>query len=73
MILNQGLDGSSLVVQGGPGNDNIRIALSGGGWTIADGGPIYAGGGCANPPATHVVFCLGDAAPGPDRRDRRRR
>src|SRR5215218_5853478 len=28
-ILNQGLDGSSLVVQGGPGNDDIRVANTG--------------------------------------------
>lgn len=56
-ILNQGLDGSSLVVQGGPGNDDIRVSSGPSGWVVSDAQPIYAGEGCANPAgsATEVV------------------
>ena len=47
-ILNQGLDGSSLVVQGSPGNDDIRISHGAGGWAVSDGDPIFAGDGCVS-------------------------
>ena len=50
MILNQGLDGASLIVQGGAGDDDIRISFSGGGWIVSDGGPIFAGDGCVSAP-----------------------
>ena len=63
VILNQGLDGSSLVVQGGAGSDSIRIGYDGAAWSIADAGPIYAGSGCANPPANgNFASCPGPAA-----------
>jgi Ca2+-binding RTX toxin-like protein len=60
-ILNQGLDGSSLVVQGGPNGDDIHISHSPQGWTVSNGAGIFAGEGCAtgNPTA---VACAGDAA-----------
>lgn len=51
VILNQGLDGSSLVVQGGPGNDDIRISNGPRGWVVSDAQPIFGGEGCANPPS----------------------
>jgi Ca2+-binding RTX toxin-like protein len=47
-ILNQGLDGASLVVQGGPGNDDIRVSHTGQGWTISNGAGIFPGEGCAS-------------------------
>jgi Ca2+-binding RTX toxin-like protein len=63
-ILNLGLDGSSLIVQGSPGSDDIRIASTPGGWTISDATvPIYAGEGCANPPGNgNLVVCGGEGA-----------
>jgi Ca2+-binding RTX toxin-like protein len=45
-ILNQGLDGSSLIVQGSPGNDDIRISRAPGAWVIASAIPIFPGDGC---------------------------
>lgn len=62
VALNEGLAGSSLVVQGGPGADEMRISDGPGGWTVSDSVPIYAGGGCVNPPAnTSFVTCTGNA------------
>lgn len=60
VILNQGLDGSSLVVQGGPGNDDLRVSQSSAGWTVADAAPVVAGDGCGNQ-APEVVVCAGTA------------
>ena len=60
-ILNQGLDGSSLVVQGGHGSDDLRISRQGEAWAISDNGPIFAGEGCASAGASAVV-CPGSAA-----------
>jgi Ca2+-binding RTX toxin-like protein len=58
VVLNQGLDGSSLVVQGGGSDDDMRIALGGSGWTVSDNGPIAPGDGCSNPPGnTSLVVC----------------
>ena len=34
-ILNQGLDGSSLIVQGSPGNDDLHISFGGGAWIVS--------------------------------------
>ncbi|HEY1285662.1 MAG TPA: calcium-binding protein, partial [Solirubrobacterales bacterium] len=46
VILNQGLDGSSLIVQGDGGPDDIHISFSGG-WTVTDSSPIAPGEGCS--------------------------
>jgi Ca2+-binding RTX toxin-like protein len=54
-ILNQGLDGSSLIVQGSPGNDNIRVSRSDGLWTVSSGQPIFAGDGCQSANANTLV------------------
>jgi Ca2+-binding RTX toxin-like protein len=62
VILNQGLDGASLVVQGGSGSDHMQIARNGS-WTVSDDRPVYAGDGCENPGGnTASVSCAGDAA-----------
>lgn len=45
-ILNKGLDGSSLIVQGSPGNDSVVVGLNAGGWVVSSGVPIFAGDGC---------------------------
>ena len=45
-ILNQGLDGSSLVVQGDGDANTLRISRSGGAWAISDSSSIAAGDGC---------------------------
>ncbi len=61
VILNQGLDGSSLVVQGGQSGDDIHISFAAGGWTVSDNGPVFAGSGCANPAGSpNTVDCGGD-------------
>jgi len=63
VILNLGLDGSSLVVQGSSGPDDVHVALVAGGWVVSDTVPIFAGGGCANPVGQPtVVSCPGDPA-----------
>jgi Ca2+-binding RTX toxin-like protein len=63
-ILNQGLDGASLIVQGGSGNDDIRVSRDGGNWVISDAVPIYAGDGCANPPGNvNVLVCADSGGP----------
>ena len=62
-ILNQGLDGSSLVVQGGPNGDDIRITHGGQGWTVTNGAGIFAGEGCVSVTSNATaVACAGDAA-----------
>jgi len=59
-ILNEGLDGSSLVVQGGPGSDQTVISNGPAGWTINNSGPLFAGEGCVNPGGDEtVVSCPG--------------
>ena len=60
VILNQGLDESSLIVQGGPGADELRVSTGPGGWTVFSGAPVYAGGGCANSADPNIVTCPGD-------------
>ncbi len=58
VILNQGLAGSSLVVQGGPGDDDLRISTVPGGLVVSDSGPIFAGEGCDNAPGNpDLVNC----------------
>ena len=51
-ILNQGLDGSSLVVQGGPDADDIRISQNGQGWAIANGAEYSPAKAASASPAT---------------------
>jgi Ca2+-binding RTX toxin-like protein len=60
VILNQGLAGSSLIVQGAPGNDNIAVSLGAAGWTVSDStATIAPGDGCiAN--GANTVVCGGD-------------
>jgi Ca2+-binding RTX toxin-like protein len=61
VTLNRGLDGSSLVVQGSPGPDDLRVSDGAAGWAVSDSGPIFAGEGCANPPGNGaVVYCGGE-------------
>ena len=47
VILNKGLDGASLVVQGDSGANDIRVSFSGDVWTVSDNGSIFTGEGCA--------------------------
>jgi len=60
VILNQGLAGSSLIVQGAPGGDNVQVSLGAGGWTVSDTtATIAPGDGCiAN--GGNTVVCGGD-------------
>jgi len=61
-ILNQGLDGSSLIVQGSPGNDSIGIARGASGWVVTSAIPIFAGDGCqTSNPSTMVCPDTGGA------------
>ncbi|HEU5252416.1 MAG TPA: calcium-binding protein [Solirubrobacterales bacterium] len=48
-ILNQGLDGSSLIVQGSPQSDDIRVSRGDGAWVVSSAVPIFAGDGCETP------------------------
>ena len=61
-IVNQGLGGSSLVVQGSAGADDLLIARQGEAWAISDNGPVFAGEGCANSGGPTAVSCAGSAA-----------
>jgi Ca2+-binding RTX toxin-like protein len=61
-ILNQGLDGSSLVVQGGPGDDDLRVSHDDRGWIVSNGAGIFAGEGCTSLTSNATaVECPGDA------------
>lgn len=62
-ILNQGLDGSSLIVQGSPGNDSIGISFGPGAWVVTSAIPIFAGDGCQNPNPTTMVCPDAGGAP----------
>jgi Ca2+-binding RTX toxin-like protein len=62
VILNQGLDGSSLIVQGDAGANDIQVAFGGGGWTVSDGSGIFAGEGCASASGTSVNCAVPAAA-----------
>ena len=56
--LNQGLDGSSLIVQGSPQNDDIRISRGDGAWVVSSAIPIFAGDGCETPPSNgNAMVC----------------
>lgn len=57
-ILNEGLDGSSLVVQGSPSDDDIRVAKTATGWVVSSRIPVFAGEGCVNPPSNpSAIVC----------------
>jgi Ca2+-binding RTX toxin-like protein len=58
-ILNRGLDGSSLIVQGGPGADHLRIAGGGDSWVVGNDGRTVAGDGCAGAAGSTAVTCTG--------------
>ncbi len=62
-ILNRGLAGDSLIVQGSPGADELRISRGAAAWSITNNGPISAGDGCANPGGNvAAVECPGGTA-----------
>jgi Ca2+-binding RTX toxin-like protein len=63
VVLDQGLAGSSLIVQGGPGPDQLRISSVTGTWVVADTGRVVAGEGCANGVAGQVVCPEGGGTP----------
>jgi Ca2+-binding RTX toxin-like protein len=63
VILNQGLDGSSLIVQGDGAADHIRVGFGGGGWTVSDDAGVFAGDGCSQSGNTGA-FCPTAAATG---------
>jgi Ca2+-binding RTX toxin-like protein len=60
VILNQGLDGASLIVQGNGEPNSIRISFSGSSWTVSDGTGAFAGDGCDG--AGNVVSCPASVA-----------
>jgi Ca2+-binding RTX toxin-like protein len=64
VILNQGLDGSSLVVQGDGRSNDIHVSFGGGGWVVSDGSGAYAGDGCALSGGNTVVSCPATVATG---------
>jgi Ca2+-binding RTX toxin-like protein len=59
--LNQGLDGSSLIIQGSPNNDDIRISRGGSAWIISSAIPIFAGEGCETPPSNPSAMVCPDS------------
>jgi Ca2+-binding RTX toxin-like protein len=46
VILNQGLDGASLIVQADASPNVIRVAFGGSGWAVSDERGVFAGDGC---------------------------
>lgn len=58
-ILNRGLAGASLVVQGSQGPDQLTVGRSGESWTVSDNGPVYPGDGCVNS-GPNSVSCPGN-------------
>ena len=74
MILNQGLDGSSLIVQGNDAANHIQVSFGDGGWTVSDDSGVFAGDGCA-PASGSAVSCadVGRDRAGRDHRRRRQR
>ena len=64
VILNEGLDGASLIVQGGGGADTIKIGYNGSAWVVNDAGPIYAADGCDNSGNPNFAICPGPGAQG---------
>jgi Ca2+-binding RTX toxin-like protein len=60
VILNQGLDGTSLIVQGDGAADHIRVGFSNG-WTVSDDAGVFAGDGCSQSGATAAICPTGAA------------
>lgn len=63
--LNQGLDGSSLIIQGSPQNDDIRISRGSSAWIISSAIPIFAGEGCETPPSNPSAMVCPDSGRAP--------
>ena len=59
VILNQGLDGSSLVIQGSVGADQMLISNTASGWVVNDSDPVFAGEGCLNHGGDMTVVTCG--------------
>jgi Ca2+-binding RTX toxin-like protein len=57
VILNRGLAGDSLVIQGSQGPDELHISRAGDAWAVSDNGPIFAGEGCANGASAAAASC----------------
>ncbi len=62
VILNQGLDGSSLIVQGDERANDIQVVFSNGTWAVSENGPVVAGEGCQ--PSGGTVSCPTSTATG---------
>jgi Ca2+-binding RTX toxin-like protein len=60
--VSRSLEGSSLVVQGTPEADQLRIAGGVDGWAVSGGGRMFAGEGCANPPGNGTAVTCSAAA-----------
>ena len=63
VILNQGLDGASLVVQGSTGADQMLISNFPSGWTVNNSAPLFAGEGCINAGGDMTVVSCGAGTP----------
>lgn len=63
--LNQGLDGSSLIVQGSPQSDDIRISRGSGAWVIFSTVPIFPGEGCETPASNPSAMICPDSGGAP--------
>jgi Ca2+-binding RTX toxin-like protein len=61
-IVNQGLAGASLVVQGSEAADDLRISLAPAGWVISDNGAVFPGEGCSNPGGNSTAVACPAAA-----------
>ena len=55
VILNQGLDGSSLIVQGDSRANDIHVFFNNGIWTVSENGPIVAGEGCQSDGSSSLI------------------
>jgi Ca2+-binding RTX toxin-like protein len=55
VILNQGLDGSSLIVQGDGRANDIHVYFNNGIWTVSENGPIVAGEGCQSDGSSSLI------------------
>jgi Ca2+-binding RTX toxin-like protein len=64
VILNQGLDGSSLVVQGDEGPNHVGVHFFDGGWFVSTDGPVAAGEGCQVDESNTSVACPASIAVG---------
>lgn len=63
--LNQGLDGSSLIVQGSPQSDDIRISRAPSAWVISSAVPIFSGEGCETPASNPSAMICPDSGRAP--------